>query len=139
MMPHFNEYLWFDEAFSISLSSKSLKDIWMISSQDVHPILYYIILHFVLLLSNNNIIIAKLFSIIPIIVLGVLGYTHIRKDFGERTGLLFTLFSFFSPIIVSYAGEIRMYSLSLLLNTIVFIYAYRIIKGNYKLHKLDNS
>ena len=134
MMPHFNQYLWFDEAFSISLSSKPLKEIWLISSQDVHPVLYYILLHFVLLISNNNIVIAKLFSIIPITILGILGYTHIRKDFDERIGLLFTLFSFFSPIIVSYAGEIRMYSLSILLTTITFIYAYRILKGNYKLN-----
>ena len=69
MMPHFNQYLWFDEAFSISLSSKPLKEIWLISSQDVHPVLYYILLHFVLLISNNNIVIAKLFSIIPITIL----------------------------------------------------------------------
>ena len=116
VMPHFNKYLWFDEAFSISLSSKSLKDIWFISGDDVHPVLYYIILHFILLFTNNNIVVAKFFSIIPITILGILGYTHIRKDFGEKVGLFFTIFSFFSPIIVSYAGEIRMYSLSFILS-----------------------
>ena len=132
VMPHFNKYLWFDEAFSVSLSSKSLKDIWFISGEDVHPVLYYIILHFILLFTNNNIAVAKFFSIIPITILGILGYTHIRKDFGEKVGLFFTIFSFFSPIIVSYAGEIRMYSLSLLLTTLTFTYAYRILKNDYK-------
>ena len=130
ILPHFNNNIWFDEAYSIAISSKTIKEIWTIGAQDVHPILYYVILHFVLLLSNNNIIVAKLFSIIPIIIMGILGYTHIRKDFGERIGLLFTFFSFFSPLIISYAGEIRMYTIGLLLVTITFIYAYRILKSD---------
>lgn len=132
VLPHFNSNLWFDEAYSIAISSKSIKEIWTIGAQDVHPILYYLILHFVLQVSNNNIIVAKLFSIIPIIILGILGYTHIRKDFGERIGLLFTFFSFFSPLIISYVGEIRMYTLGLLLVTITFIYAYRILKNDVR-------
>ena len=78
ILPHFNNNIWFDEAYSIAISSKTIKEIWTIGAQDVHPILYYVILHFVLLLSNNNIIVAKLFSIIPIIIMSILGYTHIR-------------------------------------------------------------
>lgn len=133
VLPHFNNNLWFDEAYSIAISSKSLKEIWAISSQDVHPILYYVILHFILLIFKSNIIVAKMFSIVPIIILGILGYTHIRKDFGQRVGVLFTFFSFFSPLIISYAGEIRMYTLALLLVTITFIYVYRILKNDLRL------
>ena len=132
VLPHFNNNLWFDEAYSIAISSKSLKDIWIISRQDVHPILYYVILHFILSFFNKNIIIAKMFSILPTIILGVLGYTHIRKDFGDRIGILFTFLSFFSPLILSYVGEIRMYTLGLLLVTLTFIYAYRILKNDVR-------
>ena len=59
-------------------------------------------------------------------ILGILGYTHIRKDFGEKVGMMFSFFSYFLPAVSIFTSEIRMYSLSAVLITILAIYAYRL-------------
>ena len=123
----FHSNIWFDEAYSVALSRHDFADIWKIGGHDVHPILYYWLLRIVSLISEK-IIILRLFSVIPIVILGILGYTHIRKDFGEKTGLIFSALTYFLPIMSVYAQEIRMYSWAVLSVTILAIYAFRISK-----------
>ena len=127
-IPIFHQNLWFDESYSVGIISKSFTDIWTIGSNDVHPVLYYWILHILFLFFGSNIYIYRIFSMIPIAILGILGYTHIRKDFGGKVGLLFSFFTFFLPISVVYSGEVRMYTWAMLLVSLMAIYAYRICK-----------
>ena len=83
LLSAFHTNIWFDEAYSVSIANHSFAEIWQISSHDVHPILYYWVLHVLNLIFGANLIVYRLFSVLCIILLGVLGYTHIRKDFGE--------------------------------------------------------
>ena len=46
-IPVFHNNLWFDESYSVGMANKSFIDIWQIGSNDVHPILYYWILHLI--------------------------------------------------------------------------------------------
>ena len=78
----FHKNLWFDECYSVGLARHTLKDIWTIGGNDVHPILYYWMLRMVYLLTNGSIIAYRIFSVIPIAIMIILGYTHIKKDFG---------------------------------------------------------
>ena len=132
----FHPNLWFDEAYSVGLANKSFIDIWKIGGNDVHPILYYWILHIIYLAGkalgigiNGTIIAYRVFSAVCISLLGILGFTHIRKDFGEKVGAFFSFFSYFLPVMCIYAAEVRMYSLAILLVTTLAIYAYRIFKN----------
>ena len=43
----FHSNLWIDETFSIELSKKSFIDIWNNGMIDVHPVLYYWLLHII--------------------------------------------------------------------------------------------
>ena len=43
----FHTTLWFDESYSVSISVHTFKDIWTIGGNDVHPVLYYWILHII--------------------------------------------------------------------------------------------
>ena len=129
-LPNFHSTLWFDESYSVCISVHSFKDIWTIGGSDVHPILYYWILHIINLIIGDSILAYRFFSVLCISILGVLGFTHIRKDFGDKIGLLFSFFVFFLPVNIVYAGEIRMYTLAMLLVTITSIYAYRIFKNS---------
>lgn len=131
-IPIFHNNLWFDESYSVGMANKSFIDIWKIGSNDVHPVLYYWILHLAYLIFGANIYAYRIMSMIPIAILGILGYTHIRKDFGEKVGLLFSFLILFLPVVGQYAGEIRMYTLGMLLGTIMAIYAYRILKKEGK-------
>ena len=135
----FHSNIWFDEAYSVGLASKSFVDIWKIGGNDVHPVLYYWILHIIYLITNGiseifkisnvmnfSIIAYRIFSAVCISILGCIGYTHIRKDFGEKVGILFSFFGYFLPVICIYTAEVRMYSFAVVLVTILAIYAYRL-------------
>ena len=63
---------------------------------------------------------------LPLAILGIMGYTYVRKTFGEKVGLLFSFFVLFMPISSVYAGEIRMYTWAMLFVTLMAIYAYKI-------------
>lgn len=122
----FHENLWFDESYTVGIVSKSFANIWTIGSNDVHPILYYWILHIFYLIFGSNIYIYRFFSMIPIAILSILGYTHIKKDFGEKVGFLFSFLTLFLPISCVYSGEIRMYTWAMLTVSVMSLYAYRI-------------
>lgn len=125
----FHTSLWFDETYSVAIANHSIKDIWVIGGNDVHPVLYYWMLRIVCLLTEGSILAYRIFSAIPIVLLGLVGFTHIRKDFGEKTGLFFTFITLFIPMSAVYANQIRMYSWAILILTLFFIYSYRIYKG----------
>lgn len=120
------------KAILFGMAGRSFKDIWNIGGHDVHPVLYYWILHIISLFTNNSILAFRIFSGIIISLTGILGYTHIRKDFGEKSGLIFSFLVFFSPVSAVYANEIRMYALCMFLITLLAIYAYRLTKENKK-------
>ncbi len=122
----FHSNVWFDESYSVAISNHSIIDIWNIGGHDVHPVFYYIMLRIISIIFGNNIIIYRLFSILPVTILSILGITHIRKDFDEKTGILFSFLTLFLPVITSYALQIRMYTWVMLFVTITAIYANRI-------------
>ena len=122
--------LWYDESYTMGLVRHDFAQIVEIGSQDVHPILYYLMLKVFMVILGDSILVARLFSMIPAILTGILGYTHIRKDFGNKVGLLFSFLILTLPIMPSYGAEIRMYTWTLFFATVSAIYAYRIAKDN---------
>ena len=124
----FHNNIWFDESYSVGLARHTFGEIWSIGGHDVHPILYYWMLRIVYLITGGSIMAYRIFSVIPSAILIILGYTHIRKDFGERTGFIFSFLSAFLPEMAVYAVEIRMYSWAILAVTVLAIYAYRLLK-----------
>ena len=107
------------------LAKHNFADIWKITGNDVHPALYYWALHIIYLIFGNNVVAFRLFSVLAVALLGILGYTHIRKDFGEKCGIIFSFLSYFLPVMFTYAIEIRMYTWGCLIATLCAIYAYR--------------
>ena len=137
----FHSNMWFDESYSIAIAKHSFKEIWQIGSHDVHPVLYYIMIRIVMLITNNSIVCVRLFSCVPLILMSILGYSFIRKEFGNKAGLIFTFFSLFFPTLLTYAGEIRMYTWAMLFVTMMFVYAYTIM-NNYNVREVlsdDNN
>ncbi len=128
LIPSFHSNIWFDESYSVGIVNHSFIDIWKIGAHDVHPILYYWMLKIVNIIFGTNIIAYRIFSVLGIVTLGILGMTHIRKDFGNKTGMLFTFFSMFLPTMLNYGLEIRMYSWTIVFVTLMAIYLYRFIK-----------
>ncbi len=136
MLGAFHTNIWFDESYTVAMLNHSFSEIWEIGSKDVHPILYYYMLKFVNLIFGTNIIVYRLFSIVPMAILAVLGFTHIRKNFGENTGIIFSFLVLFMPGLTRYSLEIRMYSWAMLFIAITAIYAYRLYKEKFELKNL---
>lgn len=134
----FHADIWFDESYSVAIAKHNFVDIWNITGNDVHPAFYYWMLHIVYLIFGNNAIIFRLFSVLAVAILGILGYTHVRKDFGEKTGVLFSFLAYFLPVMCTYSQEIRMYSWSCLFVTLMAIYAYRFYQST-KNNKEDKN
>lgn len=129
LFPCFHTNVWFDESYSVAISNHTFSEIWNIGSYDVHPVLYYILLKIVGIFTNQSILAYRLFSALPLIILSVLGFTHIKKDFEEKTGFLFSFLILFMPVTLVYAGEIRMYTWAMLFVTLTALYAYRIYRS----------
>lgn len=132
----FSNSVWTDETFSLELSRKSLAELIRLDAMDVHPPLYYIILKigmkiFGMVFAYNYAWIGKFVSVIPYIILIIIGYTFIQNRYGRQTAFLFNLFIMTMPHMMHYAIEIRMYSWGMLFVTCAFLMAMDIISTDY--------
>lgn len=122
----FHGNVWFDESYSIAIANHSFVDIWSIGSGDVHPVLFYWALHVLNLIFGQNVLIYRLFAVAGAVALATLGFTHVRRDFGWRVGVLFSFMALFMPYISTMAVEIRMYSWATFAVMLCAVYACRI-------------
>ena len=136
LLTAFHENIWFDESYSVAIASQPFSAIWTYGSCDVHPILYYCALHILYLIAgvgfgaNATTLIAvyRVFTVLGAITLALLGYTHIRKDFGTKTGVFFSLLVVGMPFIAFMAVEIRMYTWAMFSVAVCFVYVLRIMR-----------
>ena len=122
----FQANIWFDESYSVAIASHPFAEIWSIGSHDVHPVLYYWMLHVVYLVFGKSIVAFRIFTLLGSVAMASLGITCIARDFGERTGLLFTFLSLFVPIVGFMCLQVRMYSWASFAVALTAVYAYRI-------------
>ena len=127
----FHSAVWFDESYTVGMMNQSFGDMLRISVADVHPPFYYIALWLFTRVFGCSAVAMRLFSALCASALGVLGYTHIRKDFGARTGLYFSLFLFLFGALFISASDIRMYTLAPLLVALMFIYCCRYWRSGF--------
>jgi len=115
--------MWLDETFSVWLANQSVVDMlhWIVKI-DLHPPLYYLLLHFWIALKGDSPYYARLLSAlfgtatIPII------YLIGKRISGAVVGLAAAVFLALSPFHIYFAQETRMYTL-LTFNVAVAIYA----------------
>jgi len=128
----FHSGLWFDESYTVGLIKHNMIDMCRIATYDVHPHLYYILLKLFSYIFGSSIISLRLFSVLGAVLLALLGFTHIRKDFGVKTGFWFSFFVLFMPSTFKYALQIRMYTWAPLFVMLAAIYAYRVVVEDKK-------
>ncbi len=113
--------LWFDELLSITISRLPLNQV-IFSPASIDPPLYYVLLHFWMMIGRNDYIV-RLLSVVP----GILGIPAIfvlgRKLFGTTVGWIAAIIFAINPYQLFYAQEARMYSL-LVLFSILSLWTY---------------
>ena len=103
--------LWYDEAYSIVVSRQPLPDIWALTAVDVHPPLYYILLHGCMQLFGDSVWVIRGLSVAAGTGAIVLAACWLRLFASPRTVYIALSLLALQPIAVRYSQEARMYAL----------------------------
>lgn len=128
-----SQSVWFDEAYSIELAKKSLSQIVSLTAVDVHPPFYYFILHYWGNIFGWGELALRSLSAIclggSVMITGLL----VKKIFGYRASYFVLPFVAFSPLLIRYGFEIRMYALAGLIGiSATFVLVLAKMYGNSK-------
>ena len=117
--------IWCDEGSSLMLSDYSLAGIWFHAAHDVHPPLYFMLLHGWMALFGDSLVSIRALSVLPGVATVLLGMWLVRLIATRRAALLAGLLLALLPTAVRYSQEVRMYSLMglwLIAATIALVY-----------------
>lgn len=106
-----SDSLWYDESVSALLAAKSLPAMWAHTARDIHPPLYYALLHlWTAVAGRGEFALAFLslwFSMAALPLATQIG----RRLYGPHAGLLAAFLTAINPLAIWYAQEVRMYTL----------------------------
>lgn len=111
MLPILHQSFWRDEAFSVLLSSKSLKEILFLTIKDTSPPLYYFLLHFWMKLFGDSEYVVRTMSIgfhILLVISSFFLLKYLIKNW--KLSLIGSLAILLNPFLLEYAFETRCYS-----------------------------
>ena len=124
--------LWFDELISVITSRTSLAETLRISSA-IDPPLYYLLLHFWLMVSQNDGWIRALSAVAGIATIPVI-YFLARQLFESRVATIAAFIFTVAPLQLFYAQEARMYSLLIFFSSLA-IWTY--VRAQHNRHLID--
>ena len=107
--------LWYDETVSTFLAQQDLVTLTRHTAGDIHPPLYYYVLHFWGQLAGWSQFSFAFVSLIFGMLIIVLAYRVAREWFNARVALVATLLVAASPYNLWYSQEVRMYTMGALL------------------------
>lgn len=102
--------IWGDEGSSLLMSGYNLTDIWVHAAHDVHPPLYFMLLHGWIEWFGDGIFAIRSLSALPGIAAVMLGMWLVRLIASPRAALLAGLMLALLPTAVRYSQEVRMYA-----------------------------
>lgn len=103
--------LWYDETVSVILAQKDLIALTRHTAGDIHPPLYYYLLHFWGRAAGWSEFSVAFLSLFFGVLLVALAYRVAREFFDVRVARLAALLVAFSPYNLWYSQEVRMYTL----------------------------
>lgn len=108
------ESLWTDEMYSVVWAQKSVAQIMANASSDVHPPVYYVLLHFWIQITGTSETGIRSLSVVFSLLSIVLIYRTGRIIGGERLGLIAAFLLALSHLHIYYAQEARNYAFTVL-------------------------
>ncbi|MCH5212889.1 MAG: glycosyltransferase family 39 protein [Oscillospiraceae bacterium] len=117
--------VWYDEAYTFGIIRRGFGDICRITAADVHPPLYYILLKIFAAPFSDKLLISKIFSIIPMLIIMITGGIQLKRIFNKNVSLCFMALFLIFPFMISYSVEIRMYSLAAMFVFLTALYGYK--------------
>jgi len=131
-----HQSLWYDEGFSVYLAEMSLGEVTARTASDIHPPLYYFLLHFWMLVSGSTEFALRFLSLIFGVLTVPLIYVVGRRLLGDATGRLASGLIAISPLFLWYSQEARMYTLVTFLCLLSTYLLLRVMDGQGSHHLL---
>ncbi|MFJ2282368.1 hypothetical protein ACIOUG_14625 [Pseudomonas sp. NPDC087803] len=103
--------IWNDEAYSLLLARETPARIWALTALDVHPPLYYVLLHYWVAVWGESPLAARAFSVLADIGTLLLCIKLMSLISTRRATWIAALLLALLPISVRYSQEVRMYTL----------------------------
>lgn len=125
-----HESIWYDEAYSAIMADYSLGEIVTFIGYDNHPPLYYLLLRMVRVVLGNSDWALRFLSVLGAVGLVGLGAGPVRRIFGNKTAFIYAVLVLFTPAILIYAHEARMYTLAIFFVTAGVLYGYLAAQHN---------
>jgi mannosyltransferase len=119
--------IWYDEAVSIHLAAKDLGALTLHTARDIHPPLYYYLLHFWVRAAGTSEFSVAFFSLVFGVLIVALAYRLGHRICGRRVGLLTAFLIAVSPFNLWYSQEMRMYTLGALLGLLTLYCLMRLL------------
>jgi mannosyltransferase len=104
---------YFDEGYSAYLAKFDPITIAAYTAQDVHPPLYYVVLHYWQSFVGDGVSELRLLSVIFAWIAIVFGFILVRRWFGRRAAWLALGLTVISPLLIRYGSTMRMYTMAL--------------------------
>jgi dolichyl-phosphate-mannose-protein mannosyltransferase len=130
--------LWYDEAVSVYIARQEVPALIAHTAGDIHPPLYYLLLHFWLQIAGVSEFAAAYFSLFFGVLLVALAFRLARDWFGLNTGFITALLVAFSSFNLWYSQEVRMYTLSAALVICALILTGRLWTAHFDLSQRRN-
>jgi hypothetical protein len=115
--------LWWDEGWSVYFATTPVENLMELTAVDIHPPLYYLLLHLWIGLVGAGPLAVRLLSALVGTATIPLLYLVGKRLFGTRAGVLAALLLAISPFHIYYSQEVRMYGLVTLLGLAAFGFA----------------
>ena len=103
--------VWHDEGFTMMLSARNPIEIWAGSARDVHPPLYYELLHFWTTIFGRSEVAARSLSAVAGIATLYVCYLLVKRYISRSSATIVLLILAVAPFLVRYSQEARMYGL----------------------------
>ena len=126
--------LWWDEGYSVWFATHPLAQMAALTAQDIHPPLYYALLHGWALLLGTSPAALRLLSVAVGVLTIPLLYWAARRMLAARAALLAALLLTINPLHVYYSQEVRMYGLVALLSVGILAAAWRVFDTETRRH-----
>jgi uncharacterized membrane protein/uncharacterized protein (DUF2141 family) len=125
-----HESIWYDEAYSSAMASHPLGEIITLTTYDNHPPLYYLLLSLVRMVLGNSEWALRSLSVVGAVGLVSLGAGPVRRLFGDKNAFIYAAVVLFTPAILIYAHEARMYTLAIFAVTAGALFGYLAARYN---------
>ncbi len=123
---------WYDESYSVAAARHPIGEMIPMIAEDSHPPLYYMALRAVTLVAGDSPTAVRGMSAIGLLALASLGFFMLRKIWGNRGGLAFSLAVLLTPMSIAASREARMYTWLAFLVTAMVIQGYFALSGKRK-------